>query len=61
MEIWNILTLLFWHLKQSTGLFFINQFLLQETDLFINIFDWKVVALAAKNVIWTLVKLVEKY
>ena len=52
MEIPSILTLLFQYLKHSTSLiFFINQFRLQRTDLFLNICDLKIVALKTKEVI----------
>ena len=60
MEIPNILTLLFQHSKHSTN-FFINQFRLQRTDLFLNIFDLKKVALETKEVILPLVIQVEKH
>ena len=62
MEIPNILTLLFQHSKHSTSLiFFINQFRLQRADLFLNIFDLKIVALETKEVILPLVIQVEKH
>ena len=52
MEIPNISTLLFQHLKHSTTLiFFINQSRLQRTDLFIYICDLQIVALETKEVI----------
>ena len=61
MEIPNILTLFFQDLNQYQFNFFTNQCRLQKTDLFLNIFDLKTVALETKEVILPLVKQLEKH